>query len=126
MYAFYQEETGTIISLVDASDVPLAPEGYGYVNCNYSLDEIYKYQVIGGIIKSKPQDVIDEIEATTAWDKIRKIRSKLLSASDWTQSPDSPLSEAQQQSWRDYRQALRDLPENTTDPLNPTWPSKPS
>ena len=57
---------------------------------------------------------------------LRVDRNKLLAASDWTQSPDSPLSEAQQQSWRDYRQALRDLPENTTDPLNPTWPSKPS
>jgi len=27
--------------------------------------------------------------------------------------------------WMDYRQALRDLPANTTDPANPDWPVKP-
>ena len=27
---------------------------------------------------------------------------------------------------RAYRQALRDLPANTTDPANPVWPTKPS
>ena len=27
---------------------------------------------------------------------------------------------------RAYRQALRDLPSNTTDPENPVWPTKPS
>ena len=26
---------------------------------------------------------------------------------------------------RTYRQALRDLPANTSDPANPTWPTKP-
>ena len=28
--------------------------------------------------------------------------------------------------WKTYRQALRDLPSNTSDPANPTWPTKPS
>ena len=27
--------------------------------------------------------------------------------------------------WKTYRQALRDLPANTKDPANPTWPTKP-
>ena len=27
--------------------------------------------------------------------------------------------------WATYRQALRDLPANTSDPANPTWPTKP-
>ena len=27
--------------------------------------------------------------------------------------------------WKTYRQALRDLPAKTTDPTNPTWPTKP-
>ena len=27
--------------------------------------------------------------------------------------------------WKTYRQALRDLPANTSDPINPTWPTKP-
>ena len=28
--------------------------------------------------------------------------------------------------WKTYRQQLRDLPANTSDPTNPTWPTKPS
>lgn len=40
----------------------------------------------------------------------RIIRSLKLEASDWTQVPDSPLTEAQREAWRTYRQALRDLP----------------
>lgn len=44
--------------------------------------------------------------------EIRMVRNRLLSSSDWTQAIDVPLSEAELQSWRTYRQQLRDL---TTD-----------
>ena len=27
--------------------------------------------------------------------------------------------------WKTYRQQLRDLPANTSDPTKPTWPTKP-
>jgi len=40
----------------------------------------------------------------------RLIRNLDLQASDWTQVPDSPLTEPQREAWRIYRQALRDLP----------------
>lgn len=40
----------------------------------------------------------------------RIMRSLKLEASDWTQVPDSPLTEAQKEAWRTYRQALRDFP----------------
>lgn len=40
----------------------------------------------------------------------RITRSLRLEASDWTQVPDSPLTEAQKEAWRTYRQALRDFP----------------
>lgn len=33
--------------------------------------------------------------------------------------------EAEQPAWREYRQLLRDLPDNT-DPFNPEWPEKPT
>jgi len=35
-------------------------------------------------------------------------------------------SEAVKQAWLDYRQALRDLPANTTTPENPVWPQPPT
>jgi hypothetical protein len=59
------------------------------------------------------------------WIKLRQDRNDLLLETDWTQSPDSPLSDEQKQLWRTYRAALRSLPETTTDPRHPTWPAKP-
>tara|TARA_R110000737_G_scaffold314871_1_gene324737 strand:+ start:69 stop:293 length:225 start_codon:yes stop_codon:yes gene_type:complete len=40
-------------------------------------------------------------------------REILLKESDWTQMPDSPLSESKKAEWVKYRQVLRDLPENS-------------
>lgn len=57
------------------------------------------------------------------WAALRKERNKILALSDWTQVADAPVDQA---AWAAYRQALRDLPANTTDPANPVWPSKPS
>lgn len=57
-----------------------------------------------------------------AWDALRAKRDALLAASDWTQLPDAPVDA---EAWAVYRQALRDLPENTSNPEEPTWPSLP-
>jgi len=60
---------------------------------------------------------------------IRDMKSKrndLLLKCDWTQLPNSPLSETKKQEWDTYRQALRDLPSNTADPENPVWPEAPT
>ena len=54
---------------------------------------------------------------------LRHIRDQLLAETDWTQNPDVP--ESTRTKWVSYRQALRDLPANTSDPANPTWPTKP-
>lgn len=79
-------------------------------------------KLVDGVIVDAPQvtasdDALREI--------IRRQRNDLLAASDWTQSPDSPLSDAKKQEWATYRQQLRDLPA-TADPRNPTWPTKPT
>lgn len=50
------------------------------------------------------------------WQELRTIRNNLLFFSDWTQLPDSPLSQVQVSNWVSYRQSLRDITENTTDP----------
>jgi hypothetical protein len=60
------------------------------------------------------------------WGKLRIDRNTKLKSTDWTQMPDAPLTDDQKASWRTYRQALRDLPSNTTDPANPTWPAPPT
>ena len=55
---------------------------------------------------------------------LRDRRNDLLTKSDWTQSRDVTLSN--DSAWQTYRQALRDLPSNTADASNPTWPTEPS
>ena len=41
--------------------------------------------------------------------EVRRLRTQRLYDCDWTQLPDAPLSEAQREQWRTYRQALRDM-----------------
>jgi hypothetical protein len=56
---------------------------------------------------------------------LRTKRNSLLASTDWTQSPDSPLTAEAKAEWATYRQSLRDLPSNTPDPTNPSWPDEP-
>ena len=61
---------------------------------------------------------------------LRATRDLLLTESDWTQVGDLVSSGAMTSDklaeWKTYRQSLRDLPANTSDPSSITWPTKPS
>jgi len=65
---------------------------------------------------------IARLDAAEPWSALRAERDRLLAATDWWALPDSPTMSDEQTA---YRQALRDLPANTDDPANPSWPSKP-
>lgn len=57
---------------------------------------------------------------------LRKRRNRFLDQTDKYMTIDYPhASDEVRQAWLDYRQALRDLPANTEDPENPTWPVPP-
>lgn len=59
------------------------------------------------------------------WEDIRIQRDVLLAQSDWAVLSDvapSPNKEA----WLNYRQVLRDLPQNFPTPEAVVWPTKPS
>ena len=58
---------------------------------------------------------------------LREERDQKLVDSDWTQASDhsSPLAADKKAKWETYRQSLRDLPKNTVDLANPTWPTQP-
>jgi len=62
--------------------------------------------------------------------KLRDERNSLLADSDWTQVGDLVSSGAMTADklaeWKTYRQSLRDLPANTSDPSSITWPTKPT
>ncbi len=53
---------------------------------------------------------------------MRAERDRLLAGTDYLGLSDVTMSADMQT----YRQALRDLPANTSDPASPTWPVKPS
>lgn len=63
-----------------------------------------------------PPPTLAEKQAT-----IRQKRDKLLTDCDYTQMPDSPLSEAEKDAWKAYRQELRDI---TLDALFLTAPEQ--
>lgn len=50
------------------------------------------------------------------WDALRNRRDKMLSESDWTQLADNQLAAQDQTDWTNYRQYLRDIPQNESDP----------
>lgn len=52
---------------------------------------------------------------------IRFERDVLLSETDWWAVSDRTMTQAE----RDYRQALRDVPQQESFPENITWPTKP-
>ena len=57
---------------------------------------------------------------------MRAERDKRLSACDWTQGNDSPLSVQAKADWADFRQSLRDIPAETESPESVIWPTEPS
>ena len=67
-----------------------------------------------------------EMSNTEKRDTIRMLRNIKLSACDWTQLPDAPLTDTERSAWADYRQALRDLPASVDDPDNVVWPEVPA
>jgi hypothetical protein len=52
---------------------------------------------------------------------LRSERTQLLAETDYLALSDATMTD----DMKTYRQALRDLPANTTDPANPVWPTKP-
>jgi hypothetical protein len=71
------------------------------------------------------QDQADADTLARSWTFLRRERNALLVSSDWTQGADSPLTDEAKAEWATYRETLRNLPANTPDPANPTWPTPP-
>jgi hypothetical protein len=71
---------------------------------------------------------MDESEITNdQWLAIaRWWRNALLNESDWSQVSDNSLSEIQREQWRQYRQGLRDITNNVSNPKTIVFPDMPS
>ena len=78
---------------------------------------------------------LKELEANEPFKLLREERNKLIAETDWTQLKDISLDSIREKNWKEYRQALRDLPNSSTPKLDSngnldmssvTWPDKPS
>ena len=72
------------------------------------------------------QDDFAAASEARAMSALRQERNRLLVETDWTQVADSQLADEKKTEWREYRQALRQLPATAEDVSNPTWPELPS
>lgn len=87
-----------------------------YINKNHELDSTSE-----NFINDYKRSFISEII---------KMRDKKLSETDWTQMSDNGMDDETRQSWRVYRQELRDLPQlieydENYKPLPFDWPTPP-
>jgi hypothetical protein len=64
----------------------------------------------------------NKIPVEWVWERLRMRRDQLLAECDWRVVADAPWDQAP---WVEYREALRDLPDNTTDPRKAVWPVAP-
>jgi hypothetical protein len=68
-------------------------------------------------------DVLEVIFHDVTWEAVRSTRNQALAESDWRAVKDRVLPTA----WKDYRSALRDLPQNHAESNDAAdnWPVKP-
>jgi len=78
---------------------------------------------------------ISELKAAEPFKLLREERNKRIAETDWTQLKDIDLDIIRERNWKNYRQALRDLPAKSNPKLDNfgnldmssvTWPDKPS
>ena len=76
---------------------------------------------VGGIAIYLTDDEYDTVLAASA----RQKRDRLIAATDYLVTPDYPIESDRLAAVKTYRQALRDVPEQSGFPRSITWPKKP-
>ena len=91
-------------------------------------------------VQTKPTETeinnkITELDSAEAMRLLREVRNQLLSETDWMIVKSTETGVAMSNDWKTYRQALRDLPANSSPSLDEyyelnfssvTWPTEPS
>lgn len=112
------------IMRVVVADVPTDANGWRYLPGD-PVDV-----VDGSVVRRTWPNAVPDTEGWAAHleakaQALRTERNARLTACDWTQMPDAPLTSEQRTAWAVYRQALRDVPEQEGVPLEVSWPVKP-
>jgi len=136
-YPIYEGDLKVFAGYVDNSDIPFTPpDGYVVVYDvpypDVQIDHTQTIvddtpQIIDGkwtrvwTIRDATQEELDfRIDRKST--EIRKIRNQLLFATDWTQIADSPVDSF---IWSEYRQQLRNIPQQSGFPWKIEWPNEP-
>lgn len=123
------EPSGVITVTIDYEDEETtAPEEATYVLVEG--DEAPAARWLRGLIEGNDLVVTPASPAymnERYWQDVRYRRNSLLSESDIAVLPDrwAVMSPEEQQAWAAYRQALRDIPQTHTEPLEIEWPVAP-
>jgi len=115
---------GPNADFLTANNVVELVETLSYTTPSQKLSTVDAYVDSGKAYTVKVESTTTEEQTTLTnqqWASIRLQRNLLLKDTDWRASSDLTLSDA----WKNYRQALRDVP-TQSDPYNITWPTEPS
>ena len=99
-------------------------DGQSYIIEDIEINRLQYATVVDGKLEYSKTEDEQDLEEKTAF--FRAARNAKLAETDWTQSNDSPLSASVKTDYQQYRQILRDMPQQSDfDPLNPAWPTLP-
>lgn len=87
---------------------------YPYIEIIPDSNQFYTLSAVVNVVDAVNKTVTgtrtaNPISDLNAWEIVRSMRNNELTATDWTQMPDSPLSSEKKAEWAVYRQALRDI-----------------
>jgi len=74
-------------------------------------------------ITGKDGVILEQSQLDMTWDEVRMLRNQALADTDWRAVKDRTMSQA----WKDYRTALRDLPQDHDEANDAAdnWPEAP-
>ena len=105
----YQDEEGNTINFYQSGHIVSDLEGTHY------------HLTWDGSAITPNDNALTAYQTAEKWKRIRNDRNRRLAETDYLALKDSTLSA----DMKTYRQALRDVPKDNSDPDNITWPSKP-
>jgi hypothetical protein len=105
-------ENGVVVNTIEVESLDFLP------NLVEATEGTIGWSYSNGVF-TKPADVRPDEEIAA---EIRAGRDAKLISCDWTQVADAPVDQA---AWANYRQALRDIPNQEGFPTNVAWPAKP-
>ena len=123
MKVLYNVASGDVLGYANVGAMH-AEEGEAVIEWSSGvIDRSEDYRVQNDVVVRKDDTEITERDTDRSFVWLRNKRDERLATSDWRDLPSYPGTN--QEAWRSYRQALRDLPANTVDPNNIIWPSEP-